>query len=221
RAGVERYMFTSTNGIYAPAEVLKEDDVWKTYPSENDKFAGWAKRMGELQAEAYKIEYGWDKISIIRPANIYGPYDIFESESAMVVPSLIRRAVSGENPFVVWGDGSPIRDFIHAKDVARAALFVVENEINLPMNVGSGIGTSIKQLVEIVLGNMETKPEVVWDASKPMGDKKRVLDTTRAESLGFKPEVLVEDGVRETMKWFRENRQLAEKKPYVFTQNTI
>lgn len=220
RLGVERYLYTSTNGIYAPAEVMHEDDVWKTFPSENDKFAGWAKRMGELQAEAYKIEYGWDKISIIRPANIYGPNDIFTSESAMVVPSLIRRAFSGEDPFVVWGDGSPVRDFIHAKDVARAMMFLVERGISEPVNVGSGVGTSIRQLVDIVISNMETKPKVVWDTSKPAGDKKRVLDVTRAESLGFRPSISLKDGIRDTMQWFKENKALTEKKPYVLTQNT-
>jgi GDP-L-fucose synthase len=219
RAGVERYLYTSTNGIYAPAEVLHEDDVWKTMPSENDWYAGWAKRMGELQAQAYKIEYGWDKISIIRPANIYGPYDIFASESAMVIPSLIRRAFSGEDPFVVWGDGSPIRDFIHAKDVARAMLFLIENGINEPVNAGSGVGTSIKQLVEIVTSNMDKKPKIVWDSSKPSGDKKRVLDISRLEKYGFKPSITLEQGVREVMQWYKDNRELAEKKPYVLTQN--
>lgn len=219
RASVERYMYTSTYGIYAPAEVLREDDVWKTFPSENDKFAGWAKRMGELQAEAYKIEYGWDKISILRPANIYGPYDIFESESAMVIPSLIRRAMAGENPFVVWGDGSSIRDFIHAKDVARAMMFFVERGVNEPVNIGSGIGVPIKQLVEVVLSNLDIKPEVVWDTSKPSGDKKRILDVSRAESYGFRPSISLADGIRDVMQWYRENKSLAEKRPYLFTQN--
>ncbi len=219
RCGVERYLYTSTNGVYAPAEVLHEDDVWKTMPSENDWYAGWAKRMGEIQAEAYKIEYGWDKISIIRPANIYGPNDIFTSESAMVIPSLIRRAVSGENPFVVWGDGSPVRDFIHAKDVARAMMFLVENGINEPVNVGSGVGTSIKELVEIVIKNMEKRPEIVWDSTKPSGDKRRLLDVSRIEKYGFKPSIKLEDGIKEVMQWYRDNRDLAEKKPYVLTQN--
>lgn len=219
RAGVERYLYTSTNGIYTPAEILKEDDVWKGMPSENDWYAGWAKRMGELQAQAYNIEYNWDKISIIRPANIYGPNDIFASESAMVIPSLIRRAFSGENPFVVWGDGSPVRDFIHAKDVARAMMFLIEKGINVPVNVGSGTGTSIKELVEIVIKNMDTKPEIVWDASKPSGDKRRVLDVTRITEYGFKPSISLEDGIRDTMDWYKNNRELAEKKPYVLTQN--
>ena len=92
RSGAERFLFTSSVGVYQPAEVFYEDSVWTTFPSPNDRFAGWAKRMGELQAEAYKIEYGWDKISIVRPANVYGPFDNFDPENAMVVPSLIRLA---------------------------------------------------------------------------------------------------------------------------------
>src|SRR3989344_148195 len=103
RQGVSRFLYTSTVGVYAPTEVFYEDDVWKTFPSENDRFAGWAKRMGELQAESYKIEYGWDKISIVRPANVYGPFDNFDHKTAMVIPSLISRAIAGEKPLTVWG----------------------------------------------------------------------------------------------------------------------
>src|SRR3989344_4074615 len=110
QAGVKRYLFTSTVGVYSPAEVFHEDDVWKTFPSENDRLAGWAKRMGELQAQVYQIEYGWKDITIVRPANVYGPYDNFDSVNATVMASLIKRAVSGEDPFVVWGDGSAERD---------------------------------------------------------------------------------------------------------------
>lgn len=213
---VERYLYTSTNGIYTPAEVLREDDLWNGMPSRNDWYAGWAKRMGEVQAEAYRIEYGWDKISIVRPSNIYGPYDIFAGESAMVIPSLIRRAVAGENPFVVWGDGSPVRDFIHARDVARAMMFVIADGISEPVNVGSGgAGTSIKQLVEVVAGSMDPKPEVVWDATKPNGDRRRLLDSSRIASYGFKPCISLEEGIRETVRWYREHRDLAEKKAYV------
>ena len=92
RAGVKWYLYTSSVGVYHPAEVFKEDDVWSTFPSDNDRFAGWAKRIGELQAEAYSIQYGWDCVSIVRPANVYGPYDNFDPENAMVIPSLIRKA---------------------------------------------------------------------------------------------------------------------------------
>jgi GDP-L-fucose synthase len=131
RCGVKKYLFTSSIGVYSPAETFHEDDVWKTFPSPNDRFAGWAKRMGELQAEAYQIEYGWEDVYIVRPANIYGPYDNFDPANAMVIPSLVRRALDGENPFVVWGDGSTIRDFLHARDCARGMLTWAQVSVSL------------------------------------------------------------------------------------------
>lgn len=216
REGVERYLFTSTVGVYGPAEVFYEDDVWKTFPSENDKFAGWAKRMGELQAEAYAIEYGWDKIAIVRPANVYGPYDNFDPKNAMVIPSLVKRALDGENPFTVWGDGSPIRDFIHAKDVAKGMLIALEKCPGHPMNLGSGVGYAIKEIVEIIVQHLEHKPEIVWDTTKPAGDKKRLMDITRAKALGWQPEIGIEEGVAGVMDWYKENKDIVEKRYNVF-----
>lgn len=204
KCGAQGYLFTSTNGVYQPAEVLHEDDVWTSYPSSNDRFAGYAKRLGELEAEGYRIQYGWD-VNIVRPANIYGPYDNFDSVNAMVVPSLIKRAVSGEDPFVVWGDGQSERDFIHAKDVARGMLCVAEKNPAVPVNIGSGIGTSIKTLVNIVLSNLDRKPRLIWDLEKPSGDLRRVLDTTRALDLGFSPTINLESGIADTMRWYRDN----------------
>jgi GDP-L-fucose synthase len=153
-----------------------------------------------MQAEAYKIEYGWDCVSIVRPANVYGPHDSFSDESAMVIPSLIKRVVGGENPLRAWGDGSPIRDFIHARDVARGMMIMVEKQVREPVNLGSGVGVTIKELAETI------SPNVVWDTSKPNGDKKRLMDTKRAESYGFKPEISLKDGIAETMAWYREHR---------------
>jgi GDP-L-fucose synthase len=218
QCGVERYLYTSTIGVYSPAEVFYEDDVWKTFPSENDKFAGWAKRMGELQAEAYKIEYGWDKIAIVRPANVYGPYDNFDPNNAMVIPSLIKRALDGENPLTVWGDGSPIRDFIHAKDVARGMLLALEKGVGQPINLGSGTGVRIKEIVEIIVNNMKIKPKVVWDTSKPSGDKKRLMDISRAKAIGFQPMISIEDGIKEVMNWYQENKDIVNKRYNVFTE---
>lgn len=207
RCQIERYMYTSSVGVYAPAEVFYENDVWKTFPSPNDRFAGWAKRIGELQAEAYKNEYGWDKISIVRPANVYGPYDNFDPENAMVIPSIIKRAFDGENPLTVWGDGSQIRDFIHAKDVARGMLLVVEKGINEPINLGSGTGVTIKQIAEFVAANVASSPiKIIWDITKPKGDAKRLMDVTRAQSYGFKPEISIEEGIKETIEWYKANR---------------
>lgn len=217
RSNVERFLFTSSVGVYSPAEVFYEDDVWKTFPSPNDRFAGWAKRMGELQAEAYKIEYGWDKISIVRPANVYGPYDNFDSENAMVIPSLIRRAVEGEKPLTVWGNGSPIRDFIHARDVARGMLLAVEKGINEPINLGSGSGVTIKQVAEMVAKYAPGGPlDIVWDADKPAGDAKRLMDMTRAASHGFTCEVGIEEGIKETIEWYVKNRNDADKRYIAF-----
>lgn len=214
-AGVEKYLYASTVGVYAPAEVLHEDDVWKSFPSGNDRFAGWAKRMGELQAEAYRIEYGWEGISIVRPANCYGSQDNF-GLGAMVIPSLIKRAVDGENPLVIWGDGSQVRDFIHARDVARGMLLVMEQGIQEPVNLGSGKGISIKELVDIIVSNLEDKPEIIWDTAKPSGDKKRVMDISRALSIGFSPTITLEQGIKETMDWYRKNRNVIDKRYNVF-----
>lgn len=221
RCGVSRYLYTSTVGVYAPAEVFKEDDVWKSFPSENDRFAGWAKRMGELQAESYKIEYVWDKISIVRPANVYGPFDNFDPETAMVIPSLVARALSGENPLTVWGDGSNIRDFIHAKDVARGMIMAVEKGINVPVNLGSGSGVTIKQLVETIVNLIPTRPiKILWDKSKPKGDRKRLMDNSRAKKLlGFVPIISLEQGIKETVAWYGKNKDLLNKRYNVFYES--
>lgn len=214
--GSQGYLFSSSVAVYSPAEVLREEDVWKTFPTENDKFAGWAKRMGELQAEACAIEYGWKNIAIVRPANVYGPYDIFDGIHSMVVPSLIRRAVDGENPLTVWGDGSQVRDFIHAKDVARGMLFAAEKLPGQPVNLGSGAGVSIRRLVEVLVDCLDNKPDVVWDTSKPTGDKIRLMDVSRTAALGFRNEVSLEEGIRETVSWYRDNKKALPKGYNIF-----
>jgi len=215
RADVKWYLYTSSVGVYYPAEILKEEDVWKTFPSDNDRFAGWAKRIGELQAQAYSIQYGWDCVSIVRPANVYGPYDNFDPQNAMVVPSLVRKA--HENAILdVWGDGSPIRDFIHSRDVALGMLYVVENKITEPLNLGSGTGISIRKLVEVIVANLNKDIEVKWDTTKPSGDKKRILDMSKAESYGFSTSISIEEGIRDTIKWFNDNRDIVDRRHNAF-----
>ena len=204
RNGVEKLLYTSSIGVYEPREILQEDDVWKTFPSENDKFAGYAKRMGELQAEAMQIEFGWSGIRIVRPANVYGPWDNFDHKTAMVIPSLIARIASGENPLAVWGDGSAVRDFIHAQDVALAMLVVMESSEARPVNIGSGLGISIKQITEIFKSFLPNL-EFAWDTSKPTGDKKRLMDISRLNSLGFLPGKSLNEGIQETFEWYTKN----------------
>jgi len=162
--------------------------------------------MGELQAEGYKIQHGWDKISIVRPANIYGKWDNFDLENSMVIPSLIRKgeetAVGGT--MSVWGDGSPIRDFIHARDVARGIIFTVENKITEPLNLGCGRGVTIEKIALIIADHFGC--EIEFDKSKPNGDPIRLLDMTKMFSEGFELSVNINDGVRETIDWYLDNQ---------------
>ena len=206
QCNVERYLFTSSIGVYHPSDIFYEDDVWKSFPSENDRFAGWAKRMGELQAQAYEIQYNWNKISIVRPANVYGPYDNFDPENAMVIPSLINRALSGERPLKVWGDGSPIRDFIYSDDVAIGMMKVVEKGYNKPINLGSGKGVRIKEIAETIASLMSDECEIVWDTSKPSGDNKRLMCTERASSIGIESKVSLREGIKNTINWYINNK---------------
>ena len=202
KADVEWFLYTSSVGVYHPAEVFKEDDVWETFPSENDWYAGWAKRIGEMNVQAYMKEYNWNKCSIVRPANVYGPNDNFGKWS-MVVPSLIKKAM--ENDVLdVWGDGSPIRDLIYAEDVARGMIHMVQNEVTEPVNLGSGTGVTIKRVAEIVAEYFNK--EIVWDKTKPMGDMKRLMDMSRAKSHGFEPQTSFEDGIIKTIEWYKENK---------------
>mgnify|MGYP003113720881 FL=1 len=207
KQNVKWYLYTSTVGVYQPAEVLKEDDVWITQPSKNDWFGGWAKRMGELQCLAYQKQYGEGRCSIVRPANVYGPHDNFDLDSAMVVPSLIRKAFSN-GVLDVWGDGSSIRDFIHARDVARGMIHMVVNKITEPVNLGSGEEISIRRVAEAVA--LAANVEISWDTSKPTGDPRRVFDMSRAKKYGFTPEISIEDGIKETIEWYLENKELAD-----------
>lgn len=215
---VKWYLYTSSVGVYAPAEIFVEDTVWKTMPSPNDRFAGWAKRMGELQAEAYGIQYDWKRISIVRPANVYGNYDNFNPLNAMVIPSLIRKAQEND-VLEVWGDGSQIRDFIHADDVALGMIYAVEKGITEPINLGSGNGYSIKEVVDMIVKHCGKKLEVKWLTDKPAGDKIRLFDMSRANSYGFYPSVSLEDGILSTTNWFKENKSILDKRYNAFVQH--
>lgn len=165
--GVSGYLFTSSVAVYPKAKVFKEGGVWKGWPSVNDRPAGWAKRMGELQIKFYRSEYGLKHFVTVRPPNVYGPYDNFQSQTAMVVPALIRDVLSGVNPLVISGNGSQKRDFIHARDVAKGMIIVLKKDAKHPINLGSGKAVSIRELIEIIVNNSKHKPEVVYDQSKP------------------------------------------------------
>lgn len=222
-ARVDRYLYASTIGIYPPAsEPKKEDIAWEGPPHHTNLFAGWAKRMGELQAEAYKLEFGWDKIAIVRPANVYGPHDYFDPSSSMVVPSLIRRAVAKEDPFIIWGDGSAIRDFVYTDDMARGMLLALEYSADCtPINLGSGVGVSIKELVEVI-SSLIPGLNIQYDTSKPSGEPIRVLDISLAkERLGYKPKVSLKEGIGRTIEWYRQNKDKPKEHFNVFSEKEL
>ena len=221
KKGVKGYLYTSSVGTYPPAEIFYEDDMWKGFPSENDWFPGWAKRMGEVQVEANKIEFGWEDITIIRPPNVYGPRDNFDSENAMVIPSLIKRAIRASEtgqPLTVWGDGSPERDFIHARDVAQGMMVAAQYGAGGIYNVGNGTAYTIRQLVETIVKYIPSKVEIVWDTSKPSGDRKRLMDISRIQAIGFHPEISLDKGIKETIQWYLENRTATKNRYDVFDE---
>jgi len=145
---IKKFMFTSSIGVYQPANKLNEDDVWRTFPSTNDWYAGWAKRIGELSTSLLKNK----KIDtfIVRPANVFGPYDNFNKNNSMVIPSLISKFLSKNNEVKIWGDGTNIRDFVYSKDVARAMMYIMSSNIREPINIGSGKSVTIKYLANLI-----------------------------------------------------------------------
>ena len=128
----------------------------------------------------------------------------------MVVPSLIKKALFGGNILKVWGDGTAIRDFIHSRDVARGMLLLAEKMPRKPVNIGSGNGVSIKELVETIVSCLDKNPKIVWDRSKPQGDNQRIMDISTATSMGFEPRVSLKEGIREVIDWYRINSGAAD-----------
>lgn len=220
RQNVKSFLFTSSVCVYPPAEIFYENDPLEKMPSKNDLWAGLAKRVGEKQAQAYAIQYQWNNIAIVRPSNVYGPYDNFNSFNAMVVPSLIRQTAEAKDRIIVWGDGTAERDFIYCDDVARGMILAVEKQLNpnQPINLGSGVGISIKQLAETVVRVSGKKLEIVYDTSKPPGDKKRIMDISRAREVGFSPQIALEEGIARAYSWYLKNREIADNRYDIFNR---
>ena len=194
----EWFLYTSSIGVYPPMEVYEEDKVWHEVPSENDKIPGYIKRMGELGCYAIRATYGYENISIVRPANIYGPNDNF-GKNSMVIPALIKKGHE-DDVINVWGDGSPTRDFIYCEDVARGMLHMVENKVNDTVNLGSGEGVKISDIANTIGRHFDK--EVKYDKSKPNGDMKRLMSMKRANDYGFKPTTSLDDGIQKTIDWY-------------------
>ncbi|MDH5426719.1 MAG: NAD-dependent epimerase/dehydratase family protein [Nitrospirota bacterium] len=214
RMRVSRYLFVSSICAYPPSALHEEDNLWNGLPKQNDRYAGIAKRVGEIEAETYLHEYQWDAVRIVRPSNVYGPFDDFNSATGQVIPALIRRVLDGERPIRIWGDGSVIRDFIFSQDVVDGLLLAVEHAPPcFPVNLGSGLSTTIKELAEIIVAESGVNTTIEWDPSQPSGDPIRLLSMERAKkTLGFCPSTSLTDGIRQTLQWYTTNRELAHER---------
>lgn len=216
-SGVEKFVALGTICAYpkfAPIP-FKEDDLWNGYPEETNAPYGLAKKMLLVQSQAYRQQYAFNSIFLL-PVNLYGPGDNFNPSSSHVIPALIKKcieAVETSAPEIeVWGTGCATREFLYVEDCADAVLCATENyNSSDPVNVGAGFEISIKDLVVIIAKITGYTGKVVWNAAKPDGQPRRMLDTARAEkSFGFRAKVRFEDGLLKTVLWYR-NQRLASK----------
>jgi GDP-L-fucose synthase len=212
--GVEKFVAIGTVCAYPKftPTPFKEDDLWIGYPEETNAPYGLAKKMLLVQSQAYRDQYGHNSIFLL-PVNLYGPGDNFNPRSSHVIPALIRKCVeakeNNDDHIVVWGDGSPTREFIFVKDAAEGIALAAEryNESD-PVNIGSGFEISIKDLVEKIARMTGFTGELVWDTSKPNGQPRRALDVSRArEKFGFEAKTDFDEGLQETIDWYLANRK--------------
>jgi GDP-L-fucose synthase len=211
--GVEKFVAIGTICAYPKFTPIpfKEENLWDGYPEETNAPYGLAKKMLLVQAQSYRQQYGYNALFLL-PVNLYGPGDNFNPKSSHVIPALIRKCIeaqeTGEEEIVVWGDGSPTREFLYVEDAAEAILLASEkyNDSD-PVNLGAGSEISIKDLVKMIAKKTGYTGKLVWDTTKPNGQPRRKLDITRAiERFDFKAQMSFEEGMDHTIKWFRENR---------------
>jgi GDP-L-fucose synthase len=201
-AGVERYAYVSCGCVYPDIDgIISEDMAWKGPPASGAVHFGWTKRIGELEAQAYKDEFGF-KVAIVRPSNSYGPGDLYDIYRSHAVPDLIMKAVQRDNPFKIMGDGTSKRDFIFAGDVARGIILALEKYcVADPLNISTGKPTSINELVSTILqlsGYADAK--IVHESLNLSGSSSKILSTQKAkEKINFQPQVCLEDGLKRTI----------------------
>jgi GDP-L-fucose synthase len=211
--GVEKFVALGTICAYPKYTPIpfKEENLWDGYPEETNAPYGLAKKMLLVQSQAYRQQYGFNSIFLL-PVNLYGPGDNFDLASSHVIPALIRKCVEakeqGADEIVAWGDGSPTREFLYVEDAAEGiALATQSYNRSDPVNIGSSFEISIKELTELIARLTGFEGRVRWDTSKPNGQPRRKLDTTRAkEYFGFSAKTNFEDGLRKTIDWYLANR---------------
>lgn len=208
--GVQKFVALGTVCAYPKFTPVPftEAELWNGYPEETNAPYGLAKKMLLVQSQAYRQQYGFNSIFLL-PVNLYGPGDNFDPATSHVVPALIRKCLEaqprGEREIVVWGDGSPTREFLYVEDAAEGIVLAAERYNGSdPVNLGSAFEISIKDLVQAVAEATGFTGGIAWDTSKPNGQPRRKLDTTRAEQeFGFKARVDFPEGLRRTVEWYQ------------------
>ena len=215
--GVEKFVALGTVCAYPKFTPVpfKEEDLWAGYPEETNAPYGLAKKMLLVQAQAYCQQYGFNAIYLL-PVNLYGPRDNFDLETSHVIPALIKKCVdaveTGEREIVVWGTGSASREFLYVEDAAEAIVLATEKyDKPEPVNIGAGTEVTIRDLVTIIARRVGFEGKIIWDSTKPDGQPRRCLDTTRAErEFGFKAGTSLPDGLRKTIAWYVANKVTAD-----------
>ena len=215
--GVKNVVYTSSIGAYASTtgDVFRESD--DTFASDAmDLHPGLAKRVGEMQIQAYKIQHNLD-YAIVRPANIFGPGDNFDIENAMFIPSLMAKIDRGDDPVVVWGDGTAIRDIAYSRDIAEGIILACIYGTDGFVNLGSGHEYTIKDVVETM--QKVRRFEYTFDDTKPKGFHKRVMDIEKAKKLiHYKPTTSLFDGLSKTWEWYLRNKDENNKRKNYFNE---
>lgn len=214
QAGVSKFVAVGTVCAYPKFTPVpfREDDLWNGYPEETNAPYGLAKKMLLVQAQAYRAQYGFNAIYLL-PTNLYGPGDRFDLETAHVIPALIRKCIEardrGAEEIVLWGDGSPTREFLYVEDAADGLILAAERyDGPEPVNLGSGFEISIKDLANLIARYVGFSGKIAWDTSMPNGQPRRRLDTRRAKELfGFQATVPFEEGLRRTINWYEQQRK--------------
>jgi GDP-L-fucose synthase len=205
-AGVRKLVLLGTICSYPKFTPVpfREEELWDGYPEETNAPYGIAKKAHLAGAQAYRDQYGLDVIYLL-PVNLYGPRDNFDLETSHVIPALIRKMLESEEEVLLWGDGSPTREFLYVEDCAEAIVLATERYDGAdPVNVGSGEEISIRDLAVLVADVTGFEGNLVWDASKPNGQPRRRLDTSRAEALfGFRARTALREGIERTVAWYR------------------
>ncbi len=213
RAGVQKFVSVGTICSYPKFTPVpfREEDLWNGYPEETNAPYGLAKKMLLVQGQAYRQQYGFNSIYLL-PVNLYGPGDQFDLEISHVIPALIRKCLEaverGESEIVCWGDGTPTREFLYVEECAEAIVLATEQYNGAePVNIGAGFEISIKELVELIAELVGFHGRIVWDTTKPNGQPRRMLDTSRAWNLfGFRAKIDFREGLLRTIKDYREQR---------------